>query len=434
MRLSIFTLGCRVNQYESLAISDSAERAGFEVVGWGERADAAVVNSCSLTLLAEAKTRSAIRNFLRRNPDGVVAVCGCCAQTNPESLKKIPGVKWIIPNGKKLEAALEILRNPGGNFSNEKFSLPKNNDPASLFSHSPIDDRVNLKIQDGCDNACSYCIIPRARGLPRSRKVSDILSDARNLVSRGAREIVIAGINIAKFDGNLAKLIDSIAEIPKIKRIRLGSVEPFSEVKFSELAKRMADPSHPFAPHLHISAQSFSNAVLKAMRRKESSENFRRILDGIFEICPDAGIGTDVICGHPGEGISEFEETREALARWGFAYAHVFTFSPREKTFAASLSAPPAWEAKKRSSNLRILAKSLRKTFIENRLGKTLPALLEKRFPDGKYAAHTDNYIEASVSGVPDENAKNRLASVRISSEKNGIAECEFEKFLDSEI
>ncbi|MFR6033694.1 MAG: radical SAM protein [Bacilli bacterium] len=207
--------------------------------------------------------------------------------------------------------------------------------PESIsISGGAILDRTNLKIQDGCDNACSYCIIPRARGVPRSRSFGEILRDAKVLVDRGVREIILTGINISKFstpDGGLVELIDKLNEIPGLLRLRIGSIEP-PNFDVCAIVERMGDSSHILAPYLHVSAQSLCDNVLKVMRRKYKVEDFMKIVEYARNRIPDISIGADIICGHPGESDADFAETKSAFLSSPLTHLHVFTFSPRPKT------------------------------------------------------------------------------------------------------
>lgn len=546
-KISICTLGCRVNAYESLAIADAARARGLTVVEWGEPSDYAVVNSCALTVLAQAKTRQAIRIFARKNPNSPIAVTGCYAQTAPDDIAKLPNVKLIAGNAKKADVVsilLDSADSAGGNseakseelrgardgslasadgFSDgvdaaserdfppardiEKTSAADENvfsfdsvsayesgyiapnkssakprvsapvcefagrtmgstfedntripapvrefagDSANSMRQSPprlsppvrqfarlgddsafslsdtgfIDDRVNLKIQDGCDNCCSYCIIPRARGLPRSRALGDIVADAEKLVSRGAREIVLTGINITKFaspDGaGLVEVVDALDSIDGLLRLRLGSIEP-QDMPVEALLERAADASHKLQPHFHVSAQSLCDRVLRAMRRKNTAEEFLAFVARAREVCPDISIGADIICGHPFERDCDYLETKVAMVSSGLSYEHVFTFSPRPKTPAALMSAdtPPPEVRRARSDDLRIAAAQMHEKFMRSQLGKIRPILLEKMYPDGKYLAHTDNYIKLSVSGLG-AGLKNTPASARLDSLVSG--------------
>lgn len=438
-KISICTLGCRVNQFESLAIEDCARSEGFEISPWGECADIGIVNTCALTNLAEAKSRSAIRGFAKKNPNSKIALTGCYAQTNPKALLNLPNVAWVLGNEKKIFLPRFIKKFPEGFLENgaEKFALPTKIDEKVLCGNSPIDDRINLKIQDGCDNACSYCIIPRARGLPRSRNFFTILEEAQNLVSRGAREIILTGINMSKFsspEGGLAELCDAIVKIPELKRLRLGSIEP-ANFPFEAIAERMADPSHLLAPHLHISAQSLSDAVLNSMRRNYSTADFFESLEKIFTICPDAGIGSDFICGHPGEGLNEFEETKNNILKSGISYAHVFTFSPREKTLAKNMEGADAKIAKERADELRKVSAQISDKFLKKFLGKTCELLLENGSACGKYFGHSGNYAKVYAEGLPKSETKNshknRLAKVKAMSIDRGQIFAKFLEFLD---
>ena len=524
-KISICTLGCRVNAYESLAIADAARARGLTVVEWGEPSDYAVVNSCALTVLAQAKTRQAIRIFARKNPNSPIAVTGCYAQTAPDDIAKLPNVKLIAGNAKKADVVSILLDSAapaGGNAGREHlrdeeifnspvpagrsteardsryattpdspardiektsaanqnifsfdsvseyesgYIAPNKNrtkpcvsapvrefagDSANSMRQSPprlsppvrqfarlgddsafslsdtgfIDDRVNLKIQDGCDNCCSYCIIPRARGLPRSRALGDIVADAKKLVSRGAREIVLTGINITKFaspDGaGLVEVIDALDSIDGLLRLRLGSIEP-QDMPVEALLERAADASHKLQPHFHVSAQSLCDRVLRAMRRKNTAAEFLAFVARAKAVCPDISIGADIICGHPFERDCDYLETKAAMVSGGLSYAHVFTFSPRPKTPAALMSAdtPPTEVRRARSDDLRIAAAQMHENFMRSQLGKIRPILLEKMYPDGKYLAHTDNYIKLSVSGLG-AGLKNTPASARLDSLVSG--------------
>ncbi len=415
-KIAIFTLGCRVNHYESAAIADSARECGFEVVGWDEPADFGVVNSCALTVLAEAKTRQAIRIFARANPHCAIAVSGCYAQTDPHKIAELPNVKWVVCNALKARAAEIIKRYPP---AEEPLVLSDSALPASPEAsrgNTPLDDRMNLKIQDGCDNACAYCIIPRARGLPRSRAFGDIVRDAENLVSRGVREIILTGINIAKFsspEGGLADLADRLDKIPELLRLRLGSIEP-PHFELDALLERMADSSHKLAPHLHISSQSLSDNVLSAMRRKYAYAEFAATLEKIRNKSEYIAVGTDLICGHPREAEEDFALTKSRLLSSGMAYAHVFTFSPRPKTLAAVMDGQvPAEIRKARAVELRKTAEEIRSKFAEKNVGKIREVLLENRLANGDYLGYTDNYMQVAVN-IPQSGLKNRLALAEI--------------------
>ncbi len=441
LSVGVFTLGCRVNQYESLCLEDSFRALGFRVLPWsaGTKFDIGVVNSCSVTAEAEMKTRRAIKAFVKANPSVYIAVCGCYAQTSPEQLKRFPNVKWIAGNDDKLSLPQTVARTLGKipriDCEKIKKSVPKRVDGvsvASQFEHNAtrLSDRANLKIQDGCDMACSYCIIPRARGLPRSRDFGDIIEEARALAGRGVAEIVIAGINLSKYsrpDAGILDVIDAVNDIPLVKRVRLGSVEPIN-LPVEELALRMNDPAHKLCRHLHLPMQSGSEAVLKRMRRPYSAREYFGLLRRIAELCPDVGLGSDVICGHHGEGDEEFAETFENIKSSPLAHLHVFTFSERERTLSGKNTAGfvPHAERKRRSDILREFARLRHSEFIKSRVGRCLEVLLENRLPSGHYLGFTSEYIKVSVP-IETPGLKNFTAKVRIlGDDGNGRARAEF--------
>ncbi len=426
-RICISTLGCRVNQFESNALADAADAAGWEVVSPESPADAAIINSCALTKRAVLKTRRAVAAFLKNNPSASVCVAGCCADVCPGEFSNIPRVKWIIGNSRKADCVKTILENPSPEKPLVLTGARAPSEGAGEFSvcgSSPLSDRTNLKIQDGCDNFCAYCVIPLARGAPRSREIKDILSDARNAVSRGVREIILTGINIAKFapadGGNLVGLIDELNSLKGLFRLRLGSVEP-PNFPLDELLERAADPAHKLMPHLHLSIQSLSDVVLKAMQRRYGVDEILSLLKRARERVPHMFLGCDIICGHPGESEEDYFLTEDRALESPLCNIHVFAFSPRPGTAAAlnAASAPPPSRMRFRTEGLRTAAKKLYGKFLETQFGKKRTALLENRLPDGSYIAHTDNYIKLRIGGLP-PGMKNALVEAELGDGKTG--------------
>lgn len=429
VRAKVFTLGCRVNQSESAMIEDALAAEGAELALGSDFADLLIVNSCALTEIAEAKTRRAIKNFRRKNPGAKVCVTGCYAQTNPEALLDF-GVDKIVSNADKKCAARLALGlferpekelEPHGktplftSFEAEVKALKKSDLSDTGFVGSfAISDRMNLKIQDGCDNACAYCIIPRARGLPRSRKISDIVNDAKNLVSRGAREIVLTGINISKFDGSIADLIEELSQIKKLLRIGIGSLEPPVR-ELERLAGLMACGESKLAKHFHVSLQSASDGVLKNMRRKYSVSEFFGMVDFIKSKDCDISVGTDVICGFPGESDADFEEGLRRLESSGLSFLHVFTYSPRARTLAAEKAQIPFAIRRARADRLRLVGAELIRRFFESQIGKTRSVLLENQLPSGDYLGYTENYLQVAVN-IAEAGLKNTLRRVVLES------------------
>lgn len=453
-KLCTYTLGCRVNHFETTAIADRATAEGWEVVPLGEAADLCIVNSCALTVLACAKTRQIVRIFARKNPHSKVVVVGCYAKTAPEELEKIPqvvvcdknlllknGLGSIVQKDKTYFGENGKTPSNGGDFQDTEngqcgmtgSAFPKTEKPMEgadsnaaplLGGNTPITDRANLKIQDGCSNACSYCIIPRARGKPVSRDFYSILADAQNLVQRGVREIIVTGINLAKFSspehGGLLGVIDALNAIPELKRIRLGSVEPFPE-DFLGIIERMGAPNHKLAHHIHLSAQSFNDTVLEKMRRHYTSAEFFEKVAAAKKMVPDLSVGVDIICGHPFEGESEFEDTCKKMQNGLISYAHVFTFSPRPQTLAATWMeyAPPAFERESRARKLRKIASQVARKFADSQIGSKQGILLEAPVDDSGtlYAGLTSNYLRGVV----------RLRETGL---KNALVECTVARFM----
>jgi len=400
MKICFWTLGCRVNAYESQKLADLSLSKGFDVVEFGANADVCIINSCALTSLAQTKTRRAANKFMSLNPSGAILLTGCMAQTFPKECAEIKGVKWVLPNTEKM-SAIEFLSD---------FFTPAQ----SKFLPS-LSDRMNLKIQDGCDNFCSYCIIPRARGLPRSMDFDSIIKQAREYVERGVRELILTGINICKFTsarGGLVELIDEINAIPNLMRIRIGSLET-TQLPIEAILERAGDSSHKLMPHLHISSQSLSDKVLQAMRRKYLAKDFLNLLDLAVEKCPNISIGTDIICGHPEEDDAEFKETYNRVKESPLAYLHVFTFSPRPLTLAAKMkNTPPKNIRAQRANILRELAEKKFSNFIKLNADKEQELLLENPVGD-TYFGYTQNYIKSAVK-ISKPNLKNRRAKVRL--------------------
>lgn len=430
IKAEVFTLGCRVNQSESAMIEDGLRALCVEIVESGQDADLLVVNSCALTEFAEAKTRRAIKAFKKRNPQAKVCATGCYAQTNPQALLAA-GVDKIVSNAEKKfvpQIALSLFLNQKdspinasqscafyNSFEAENSALNLGYLPDLGFAGtSQISDRMNLKIQDGCDNACAYCIIPRARGLPRSRDILEIVKDAKNLVARGAREIILTGINMSKFDSSMFDLINRLSEIKNLLRIGIGSLEPPVK-ELEKLVDFMNRGGSKLAKHFHISMQSASESVLKNMRRKYSAKQFLEMVDFIKSANSDISIGTDLICGFPDETEDDFAETLANIKNSKISFLHVFTYSPRPQTVAALKKQIPLEKRKARSDELRLVGDELRRKFFESQFGLEREVLLENRLASGDYLGYTDNYLQVAVK-INQAGLKNTLVKVKIAS------------------
>jgi threonylcarbamoyladenosine tRNA methylthiotransferase MtaB len=387
---------------------------GYSIVEWGEPSDLVVINTCSVTERGEASCRNAIRQALRRRSEAFVVVTGCYAQVGLEALRAIEGVDMIVGTEykDKFPAFIEAPR-----------KLP---DPVVLHS-SLIDDsdfeiaatgyyhttRASLKVQDGCDFFCSFCIIPFTRGRERSRKLFDLLREARELAEQGFQELVLTGVNIGRyehegttFDGMVSKL----EEIPGLRRIRITSIEPTTIE--SALVSRMAR-SEKLCHYLHVPVQSGDEGVLDRMNRRYTPEGFRAFVGDVLERVPDVGLGTDVIVGFPGETDESFERTYQFLDRVPFAYFHVFSYSKRYGTRAAKLGGHvPTEVIKGRSERLRELSATKRRRFAERFVGSEVAVLFEQKDEGGLWTGFTGNYLRVGVASA--EPLRNQIRRVRV--------------------
>lgn len=415
-RASIHTLGCRLNQSESVLIEDRLREAGYTIVPFGEKADLGIINTCTVTGEADAKARKLIRAFIRRNPTAFTAVVGCYSEVAYASLAKIKGIDLILGNDPKLDVLQYVsdqknqtpvvaCRHNGG--------APFRIEPLGQF---PISRRVNLKIQDGCDFACTYCIVPTVRGRARSRPIENLLEEARRLVRRGAKEIVLTGVNIGTYDDASVTLVDIVERLNKIDglvRIRISSTEPMSVPE--ALFPLMNDPGHAVMPHLHLPAQSGSNAVLARMKRRYTREDFLALAQAADRAVRDLCIGTDVMVGFPGESEEEFDDTCRLLTESPIAYAHVFKYSDRSGTAATALAGKVNPKTmNRRSAQIRRIAAAKRRQFQERYLGQVVEVLFED-YENGYWCGYTGNYIRvAARSHIRLENTLCRVKLDRI--------------------
>lgn len=419
-RACVFTLGCRLNQYETEVLRDKLAAGGYSIVEWGEAADLAIINTCTVTRLAEAKCRQIIRGFVKANPKGFCAVVGCYSQTGTPAIARIPGVDLIVGNQDKLNV-LEYVGDASKNsvpvIVREKIS--RDDFTVSFVGDAPFNKRANLKIQDGCNFMCSYCIIPFARGRARSRDFENLMAEARSLAERGVRELVLTGVNIGTY-GNSGKdilgIVDALAEIPGIDRIRIGSIEP--KTIPDGIFDRMSDPAHPLMPFLHLPIQSGCNRILKDMHRHYTLEEYLDFAERVCARVPNLCLGTDIMIGFPGETDEEFEETCRTFMEGPFAYCHVFTYSERDGTPAARRTdRVPVPVRQRRSAALRALSSKKRHAFMERYLGQEAEVLFEN--PSGDvFPGYTQNYLRVIVpaSAFPGENLANQMRTVRLAS------------------
>ena len=401
-KVAFHTLGCKVNQYETGAMEKLFENRDYSIVSETEVADIYDINTCTVTNLSDRKSRQFIRRVKKTNEEAVIAVVGCYSQVSPEEIEEIPFVDVIMGTTERnrIVDLCEMAKQ-----ENKKFNIVKDIRANKEFEKLEIDNvnsktRAYIKIQDGCNQYCSYCIIPYARGPIRSRGLEDIIEEAEALSQAGFKELVLTGIHVASYGKDLQNLslinvIEKISEIDGIKRIRLSSVEPnLIDEKFMERivkTKKVCD-------HFHLSLQSGSNTVLKRMNRKYTAEEFEEKAHLIRKFMPYAGLTTDIIVGFPGETEEEFSETLEFVKKIGFSKIHVFKYSPRKGTPAADSKDQINGIIKnERSKTLIRLGEELIEKFNSEFKGKSLDVLFEENLEENIYEGYTTNYIRAEV-------------------------------------
>lgn len=415
MTVKFITMGCKTNFYESQAMAELFRRRGFEVTE-APTADVFVINTCAVTSIGAQKSRQQISRAKRKNPDGVIAVVGCLAQTDTESVKKI-GVDIVVGNDGKerlpelVEEALE------GKKTVDCGDIMKVRDfeelcPVSIQSRI----RANVKIEDGCDNFCAYCIIPYARGPVRSRSMEKILEEVKLLAKGGYTEIVLTGIHIGSYgkdlkDGTgLADVIEAVCSVEGIKRVRLGSVEP--PVITEEFVDRISGLSS-LCPHFHLSLQSGCTETLRRMRRRYTADEYKAAVDLLRSKIRDVSITTDVIVGFPGETEEEFERSFEFCKSIGFMQMHIFKYSVRKGTAAADFDNQIPESVKEvRSRRMLELGDRMKEEFYNSFKGREMEVLAEQKTRDGRYHATASNYMEFLIES--DKDITGRLVSYRI--------------------
>ncbi|WP_034638598.1 tRNA (N(6)-L-threonylcarbamoyladenosine(37)-C(2))-methylthiotransferase MtaB [Desulfofalx alkaliphila] len=419
--VAIHTLGCKVNQTESAAIAQMFKDSGYTVTEIDQPAHVYIINTCTVTHLSDRKSRQVIRRAVKANPDGLVVVTGCYAQTSPGEVIEIPGVDLVVGTADKnkivqlVEEAAKKLPQPlkvvGDIFQLKKFQeMPTATDSGKT--------RAFIKVQEGCDNHCAYCIIPYARGPLRSRKIESIVQESKELVQRGFKEIVLTGIHTGAYgldfkDGTeLSTLVKELVQLPGLARLRLSSVEPNDITP--ELIRVMVQ-SKVFCNHLHIPLQSGDDQVLKSMRRRYNTGQFAQLIGKIREKIPHIAITTDVIVGFPGETDEMFENTYQYCRQMAFSGMHVFKYSPRRGTPAADFpNQVDAKDKERRSYRLIELGCRLAENYAAKALGKTVEVLAEQRVKDkpDQWEGLTDTYLRVEFSAPG--NIKGRLVKVLV--------------------
>ncbi len=442
--------GCRAAQADGAAIEQQFRRVGLETADSAEDAGIVVLNTCTVTASADQDARSAIRRIHRENPDCQIIVTGCYAQRAPAEIAGLPGVHQVVGNSHKHRLAEIAMAgrqfrsnaNPVLVSISDFQSSPTRFFVSDIFAHTellaaPVFDasndrtRPNLKVQDGCDNRCSFCVIPYVRGQGRSLPLEQVLQEVNMLVNAGYREVVISGINLGRWGRDLSAtannrvfhfedLVRAVLAETSLEKFRISSVEPMDWSE--ELISMMAD-SPRIAEHAHVPMQSGSDRILRLMHRKYRPWHYREKIEKIRAAMPDAAIGADVMTGFPGESDADFEETRRMIEDLPFTYLHVFTYSPRPGTPAATrTNQVPVQVARERNRVLRALADEKKRVFMKSFIGKQLQAITLKATRGAAVSdfteALTDNFLTLRVSG---RHEPNRWIKATITGNEDGM-------------
>ncbi len=396
------TLGCRVNQYESRAIEEYLEARGVEIRDFSEPCDFYIINTCAVTAESERKSRQMCRRALKLNPNAQIVVTGCTAQLHPETLGALPSVKYVCGNAAKLDTARAVLSLAG----KEDVPLYGRLDVTSEYENysvtSPDHTRAYVKIEDGCENKCAYCVIPKVRGPIRSKPFDSVMREVCELVGMGFKEIVLTGIETCSYQYGLTELMQRMCELEGLERIRLSSVNPaFINKRFTDEIKGMKK----ICPHFHLSLQSCSDNTLRAMRRRYNTKMLFENCGYLKKNIPDVCFTADMICGFPGETDEDFAETLENVRSLGLLHAHIFPYSKRPGTEAAEMPDQIDETVKaKRCALLNEACKKSRSDIADGFVsaGKTF-GLLTETYSGGYLHGHTENFIPMKLKGSPEE-------------------------------
>ena len=409
--VAIVTFGCKVNQVESQGLREAIARRGWREVDADTGADVYVINTCTVTQNAFKEAERTVRRLHRRFPSAEFTVTGCAADSNRRDFEGLAGVTRVVPHDEKSSLPLYL---------DDPRLEPR--DLGSVFdlaiSAFEGHTRAFLKVQDGCDLNCSFCIIPRVRGANVSRPVDDCVAEARRLADHGYRELVVTGVHVGSFGKEhgttLAALFERLLALPNLARVRLSSLEA-NEIH-DDLLDVMASSGGRFCPHFHLPLQSGDDAVLRAMRRRYNRSQYLRGVERIRERVAEAAITTDVIVGFPGETEEQFERTMDVVRRCGMSRVHIFPYSHRAGTDASQLEDVGEAVKESRLHRLEMLADELTRSFCARFVGRDVDILLENRTSGGGY---TERYLKAAVPGAPGE-----LVTARVVAAKNGELQC----------
>jgi threonylcarbamoyladenosine tRNA methylthiotransferase MtaB len=420
-KVALHTLGCKLNFAETSTIGNQFLSRGFQVVDFKETADVYVFNTCTVTENAEKECRQLVRRVLRQNPDACIVVTGCYAQLRPEEISAIEGVDAVLGTREKFRL-FEVLND----FEKKELACIFVSPDGELDDFGPAHStdadnrtRAYLKIQDGCDYKCSFCTIPKARGLSRSMDPDSVISDFRALLDQGYKEIILTGVNVGDYgkhyQTDLYRLLLRMVNIEEKFRIRISSIEPNL---LSDEIIELAASNEKICRHFHIPLQSGSPAVLKMMRRRYKTDDYERLIDKLRSAIPGVGIGVDVIVGFPGETEKDFITTYNFLKDLDISYLHVFTYSERPGTPAFDFAGRvEVFERKRRNKVLRELSGRKKNMFYQKSIGMELEVLFEAENHNGLLHGFSSNYVR--VSSLYDPGLVNKIARVNINSVNN---------------
>lgn len=416
-RVAVTVLGCKVNQTEAESIAGMFHQSGYQIVEFSQPADVYVIHTCTVTGESDKKSRNLIRRATRQNPEAVVAVTGCYAQVSPQSVEKIDGVDVVIGTGSlhKIVERVEEARREG-----KKITVVGSLSETTGFENLPEQmsgrARAFLKVQEGCRQFCTYCIIPYARGPVRSRPPRETLKKVQEFAAAGFKEIVLTGIRLGAYGRDLdpqfslAQLIKLIAGVPGLGRLRLSSVDPHD---FTPELEAVITGEPVVCPHYHIPLQSGDDRVLARMGRRYTAKQYLDLVGRLRKERPLAAFTTDVMVGFPGEGEEQFARTKEVVREAGFMGVHVFKYSPRQGTPAAEYAGQISPEIKAlRSQELGELARIMFADYARQFLGREVEVLVEHRDRNGFWEGHTPNYL--SVKLPSEQDWKNKIVTARI--------------------
>lgn len=401
MKIAFFTLGCKVNQYESQAMAERMVQCGYEVVSHDQKADIYVINSCTVTAESDRKTRQTVRRFKRKNPDSVVVLTGCMPQAFPKDAEALNEADIILGNKNNIRLPELIERF----FScSQRVIEIENHETGDKFVGDRISGfggrtRAIIKIEDGCNRFCSYCIIPYSRGRVRSKPIDELEAELRQLSDAGFAEIVLVGINLSSYGSDIGLSICDAVELAagmNFERIRLGSLEP--DHITDEVIERLAKIDK-FCPQFHISLQSGCDNTLRAMNRHYTSSEYRELCTKLRNAFEDTTITTDIMVGFPTESEDDFADNVAFAKEIGFEKVHVFPYSPREGTRAAKMEQIEKSIKEKRSHIMIEETEKVRQAYLNSQIGRTAEVLLETRHGDGFTEGYTKNYTPVKVRG-----------------------------------